>query len=100
MRKVALVVAVCLLATLPVVLPGAPAFSSPVATDPTQYELMGRIFPDPHGCRADGSPWAKGTVCAADFIQYQEMLDGIAFLEETFPDFVEFYTLHEDFTCE
>ncbi|HVF52822.1 MAG TPA: M14 family zinc carboxypeptidase [Actinomycetota bacterium] len=80
--------------------PAAPAAPlGPVATSAEEYQTLGRIFPDPHACRPDGSPWAKGTICAVDFIQYQELLDGLSFLEETFPKFVEVYTLHEDFKC-
>ncbi len=99
MRKVALLTTLTLLAGLLGVATSQPAQATPVATDPDSYQTLGRIFPDPHACREDGSPWAKGTVCAADFIQYQEMVDGVTFLEETFPNFVEFYTLHEDFRC-
>jgi hypothetical protein len=99
MRKTAMLCAVALIA-VGVALIAPSVRATPVATDPDTYELLGRVFPDPHACRADGSPWAKGTVCAADFIQYQELVDGIGFLEETFPDFVEVYTLHEDFRCD
>lgn len=100
MRKIAVFVAVSLLAGLVIVNASAPVLATPVATDADTYQTLGRVFPDPHACRADGSPWAKGTVCAVDFIQYQELVDGIDFLEETFPDFVEVYTLHEDFKCD
>jgi hypothetical protein len=81
---------------------GGTASGSPVAMDQQTYETLGRVFPDPHACltgQGNASPWAKGKVCAADFIQYQEMIDGMAFLEETFPRFTEVYTLHEDFAC-
>jgi len=98
MRKIALLVLTSLIMSLAVI-GTLPAHSTPVATDEAQYGVLGRIFPDPHACRPDGSPWAKGAVCAADFIQYQEMMDGLTFLEETFPDFVQSYTLHEDFDC-
>jgi hypothetical protein len=100
MRKVALSIVVGLISALLFTAATQPALSTPVATDPQQYEILGRIFPDPHACRPDGSPWAKGNVCAADFIQYQEMVDGTRFLEKTFPSFVEFYTLHKDFRCD
>ncbi|MGH2753858.1 MAG: M14 family zinc carboxypeptidase, partial [Actinomycetota bacterium] len=98
MRKIAIFVLTSLVLMVPL-FGTLPARATPVATDETQYGVLGRIFPDPHACRPDGSPWAKGTVCAVDFIQYQENIDGMRFLEETFPDFVEFYTLHEDFDC-
>jgi hypothetical protein len=99
MRKIAVLVAVSLVAGLVIVNPSSPVHATPVGTDSDSYQTLGRIFPDPHACRADGSPWAKGTVCAVDFIQYQELQDGLDFLEKTFPDFVEVYTLHEDFQC-
>jgi hypothetical protein len=102
MRKVSLLATVTLLAGLLVVGAGgvqSPAHATPVATDPQSYEALGRVFPDPHACRADGSPWAKGRVCATDFLQFQELIDGLGFLEETFKDFVEVYVLHEDFKC-
>ncbi|MDQ4026049.1 MAG: hypothetical protein M3217_11280, partial [Actinomycetota bacterium] len=99
MRKIAVLAAVSLVAGLVIVNASAPVHATPVATDSDSYQALGRIFPDPHACRADGSPWAKGTVCAVDFIQYQELEDGLDFLEKTFPDFVEVYTLHEDFKC-
>lgn len=99
MRKIAIIAAVSLVAGLAILNTSAPVQATPVATDSSNYQTLGRVFPDPHACRADGSPWAKGTVCAVDFIQYQELLDGLDFLEETFPDFVEVYTLHEDFKC-
>jgi hypothetical protein len=77
-----------------------PAISTPVATSEAEYTAFGRIFPDPHGCNPAGSPFAKGRVCATDFIQFEELQGGLDFLEELFPKFVENYTLHEDFDCE
>ena len=35
------------------------------------------------------SPFAKGTVCATDFLQHEEMTRGLKFLEETFPEFTQ-----------
>ena len=80
------------------------AFASPVAGSDVEYTALGRIFPDPHGCFEGGagtgtSPFAKGLVCANDFLQYAELEKGMAFLEQTFPKFVETFTLHEDFDC-
>lgn len=78
------------------------AAASPVAGSETEYTALGRIFPDPHGCRelvAGSSPFAKGTVCATDFLQYAELERGMAFLEQSFPKFVKTFTLHEDFDC-
>jgi hypothetical protein len=88
------------LIALALIWPASPALSSPVATSDTEYTALGRIFPDPHGCNAAGSPFAKGTVCATDFIQYDEMVTGLGYLETLFPDFVEFYQLDQDFACD
>ena len=80
-----------------------PAGASPVATSVEEYTVYNRIFPDPHGCQARTapySPFAKGQVCAADFLQFSELEGGLAFLEETFPRFVKVYKLHESFNCE
>ncbi|MFN2587757.1 MAG: M14 family zinc carboxypeptidase [Actinomycetota bacterium] len=79
-----------------------PALSRPVATNETDYMAYGRVFPDPHGCNQGEpghSPFAKGNVCAVDFLQFQETFDGLRFLEELYPRYVEVYTLHEDFDC-
>lgn len=83
-------------------IPAAPA--SPVATSEEQYALYGRVFPDPQGCNkgAPGaSPYAKGNICAFDFLQYSELEAGLNFLEqiEGFGNFIEVYTLHKDFDC-
>ncbi len=78
------------------------AHSTPVATSQEQYLAFGRIFPDPHGCHVGEpghSPWAKGRVCAVDFLQFGETGAGLRFLEETFPRFVKVYALHKDFDC-
>jgi hypothetical protein len=104
-RATAVTTAAALLASLVAVsvLVSAPsARSSPVAKKRSQYETYGRIFPDPHGCTngAPGtSPFAKGDVCAIDFIQYEEMEYGLNFLDEKFPRFVENYVLSQDFNC-
>src|SRR5687768_10412989 len=79
-------------------------FTSPVATDDTTYAAYGRVFPDPQGCNQGQpgySPWSKGNVCAFDFLQFQELQDGLAYLQdiEGFGDFIEVYKLHEDFDC-
>jgi hypothetical protein len=80
-----------------------PVGASPVATSQEEYTAYNRIFPDPHGCQARTapySPFAKGQVCAADFLQFAELEGGLAFLEESFPRFVKVYKLHEDFNCQ
>ena len=80
-----------------------PVKASPVASSQEEYLAYNRIFPDPHGCQARTapySPFAKGQVCAADFMQFGELEGGLAFLEESFPRFVKVYKLHEDFNCQ
>lgn len=74
------------------------------ATD-AGYALCGRVFADPHAywpspAQTPGrSPFAKGNAeCAAtDFVYYDEMVEGMEFLESLFPQFVEFYALEKDF---
>ncbi|MGH2736046.1 MAG: M14 family zinc carboxypeptidase, partial [Actinomycetota bacterium] len=86
-----------------VALNAPPAISTPVATSEETYQLFGRVFPDPQGCTSGApgsSPFAKGNVCAEDFMQFKELQDGLAFLENKFPDFVEVYELHKDFACD
>jgi hypothetical protein len=76
-----------------------------VAANDTQYQLCGRVFPDPHAYwpsptqTPTRSPWAKGNAaCAsADFITYHDMVDGMTYLEGLFPKFVKFYELDRDF---
>jgi hypothetical protein len=61
----------------------APAFATPVATTESQYSAFGRVFPDPHGCARGAptaSPWAKGKVCAVQFLQWDEAISGLEFL--------------------
>jgi Zinc carboxypeptidase len=85
-------------------LEGEATAASPVATSEEEYLLYGRVFPDPHGCNQGQpgySPFAKGNVCAVDFLQFAELQNGLAFLQELegFDNFIETYTLHEDFAC-
>ncbi len=68
--------------------------ASPVADNDALYTAYGRVFPDPHGCvrGAPGkSPFAKGNVCADQFIQYSELVSGLRFLESKFGDFMQLY---------
>src|SRR5512145_865810 len=63
------------------------AVASPVATSDTQYQLMGRVFPDPlAGCQHLGtepcSPNAQGNVPAAQFIQYGEFVDALKYMNQ------------------
>ena len=74
------------------------AVAVPVATDDSTYEVLGRVFPDPHGCLSGApaaSPWAKGNVCAAQFVQWDEALAGLRYLEERYGRFIELINLRE-----
>lgn len=75
--------------------------ATPYANDQTSYELLGRVFPDPHGCLEGptASPFAKGTACATDFMQHEEMVRGFRYLEELFPKYTKLYQLNKDFKC-
>ncbi len=94
-------------------LTGRDAFAvpNPVATDEASYQAFGRVWPDPHGCLATGvpdtdgdgikdtpqgvSPWAKGRVCADQYLQYQEVIEGAKFLERRFPEYLKVVKLEE-----
>ncbi|MEA2516989.1 MAG: hypothetical protein QOG16_827, partial [Actinomycetota bacterium] len=87
------------------------ALPNPVATDEPTYQAFGRVFPDPQGCLAYGvpdtnsdgikdtprgvSPWAKGRVCADQFLSYQEAIDGARFLQQRFDRFVQVIRLDQ-----
>lgn len=77
-----------------------PGAATPVATNEDVYQQFGRVFPDPQGC-LDGqpgtSPWAKGDVCATQFIQYREALSGLKFLEHRFPRYLRLLNLRTQF---
>ncbi len=87
----------------------ADAVPNPVATNRATYQLYGRVFPDPQGCLSQdtdaddvndivapgASPWAKGNVCVAQFLQYQEFVDGMRFLQSMYPRFLEVIRLDE-----
>ncbi|HYP23012.1 MAG TPA: M14 family metallopeptidase [Actinomycetota bacterium] len=91
----------------------AMAVPNPVATDEPTYQLFGRVFPDPQGCLAHDvpdedvngikdtpkgvSPWAKGRVCAGQFLSYEEVIEGAKFMSRRFPDFVEVVRLDQAF---
>ena len=68
--------------------------ATPVADSDALYELYGRVFPDPHGCvrgQPAKSPFAKGSVCATQFIQYPELQSGLQFLQSKFQEFMDVY---------
>ena len=86
---------------------GSVSIATPVAVDDVTYTEFGRVFPDPHGCVRGlplKSPWAKGNVCAAQFIQWEEAIGGLGFLEQRFPRYLQLIDLrtmmgdHPDFT--
>src|SRR3954451_13464378 len=61
------------------------ALATPVATNDAGYLALGRVFPDPlAGCQLVGvkpcSPNAQGNAPATQFIQYQELIDGLKFM--------------------
>ena len=72
-------------AFLAVLAPAAGA--SPVATSDGEYQALGRVFPDPlANCqRAQSdpcSPNAQGNVPAAQFIQFNEFLDALEYMNQ------------------
>ncbi|MEY2426408.1 MAG: hypothetical protein QOI61_1980, partial [Actinomycetota bacterium] len=76
----------------------SPALAIPSATNDTTYAAYGRVFPDPQGCTkgAPGSsPWAKGKVCATHFLQWDETLAGLRYLQGKFPRFAKLVNLRE-----
>ena len=79
---------------------GGPATGFPTAPDETRYQVMGRVFPDPHGCTRGlplMSPWAKGSVCAVQFLQWDDVLTGVQFLQDRFPRYVSLINLHDHY---
>jgi hypothetical protein len=93
-RLVVHFVVLSIVITLAAVGTARPALASPVATDDATYLAYGRVFPDPHGCvkgQPLKSPYAKGNVCAAQFIQYPELVAGLAYLNTKFPEFMELF---------
>jgi hypothetical protein len=81
MRKSATIFGV----VLACLLPAAEAAAAPVATSDPSYQVLGRVFPDPlaacsHVGTAPCSPNAQGNVPATQFIQYQEFLDGLEYM--------------------
>jgi hypothetical protein len=99
-RLVTLVAACLLLAVTFVSATSGLSIATPAAGDETQYQLMGRVFPDPHGCvkgLPGKSPWAKGQVCASQFIQWDEAIGGLKFLEQRFPRYLQVINLRTQY---
>jgi hypothetical protein len=98
----ATVAALAMVAALLVALSPPPeASATPAAPAEEAVELMGRVFPDPHGCVPEGtptkSPHAKGEVCAAQFIQWEEALQGMRLLEQLYPRYVQVINLNTQY---
>ena len=75
----------CMAAVAALLASATPAVATPVATSDAAYLALGRVFPDPlGGCQLVGStpcsPHAQGNVPATQFIQWQEFVDGLRFL--------------------
>jgi hypothetical protein len=85
------------------------ALPNPVATNDAEYLAYGRVFSDPQGCLVtdtDGdevndvvppgaSPWAKGNMCMAQFLSYEEAIQGAKYLASRFPRFLQVIRLDE-----
>ncbi|MGH2820866.1 MAG: M14 family zinc carboxypeptidase [Actinomycetota bacterium] len=97
MRRILFSAVAVLLLSGSLVIGSAPmSVATPVATDDALYEAYGRVFPDPHGCvggAPNKSPWAKGNVCAAQFVQWDEAIQGLTFLERRFPRYLQLVNL-------
>jgi hypothetical protein len=74
------------------------AAAIPVASSDTTYSTFGRVFPDPQGClhgQAGASPWAKGNVCAVQFLGWDETLAGLRYLQQRFPRYAQLVNLRD-----
>jgi hypothetical protein len=65
----------------------ATAAAAPVATSDESYSVLGRVFPDPlAGCQDFGmspcSPNAQGNFPATQFIQYQEFVNALGYMNQ------------------
>ena len=74
------------------------AAASPVAVNDETYSVLGRVFPDPlGGCTTANapvcSPTAQGSVPAHQFIQWEEFLNGITYLNQKHSRYMEVWTL-------
>jgi hypothetical protein len=99
-RPLALLLGMTLLAAVLVAAPSTPVAATPVATQDTVYAAFGRVFPDPHGCVRGAptkSPHANGRVCAGQFVQWDEAMEGLRYLEQLFPRYVQVINLREQF---
>jgi hypothetical protein len=93
-RTATLALTLAFVVTLVLAGPVMRAAATPVADSDALYSTYGRVFPDPHGCikgTAAASPYAKGNVCAAQFLQYRELISGLRYLDTKFPTFMEVF---------
>lgn len=109
-RSVAAVAAIC---AMSLALTGA-SYSAgpspnPVATTEAEYLAYGRVFSDPQGCLAhdtdgDGrndvvppgvSPWSKGNMCMAQYLSYQELIEGTSFMARKYARFLQVIRLDQ-----
>lgn len=70
----------------------------PAANSDATYKQFGRVFPDPQGCTRGlpgSSPWAKGRVCAVQFLQWNETINGLKYLQQKYPRFAQLVNLHD-----
>lgn len=86
-RKLFAVLFACLMVATLV----GPVAATPVATTPEEHELLGRVFPEP--------------IESVDYIQYgsgtrDEFVPGMQFLEELYPQYLEFTTVAEQLETE
>ena len=80
MRSFAVVVAVAAIGTLSL---SAAASAAPVATSDPQYQAYGAVFPDPLAvCQQNCDPNSRGRTNATQFIQFQEFVDAITFMNQ------------------
>ena len=98
-----------LLASVFAFVPPVYAYPNPVATTDAEYLAYGRVFSDPQGCLVtdtdgDGvndvvppgvSPWAKGNMCMAQFLSYEEAIEGTKYLAGRFPRFLQVIRLDQ-----
>jgi hypothetical protein len=100
-RQLVLAAAVVLAASLVAAALGPAAQATPVADSEETVELMGRVFPDPHGCLEPGtptkSPHAHGNACAVQFIQWDEAVGGMKLLEQLYPRYVQVINLRTQY---
>lgn len=97
-RPLPLGLTAAIVATLVLIAPPLRVAATPVAADDATYARYGRVFPDPHGCVAGApgkSPYAKGKVCAAQFLQFSELLPGLRYLESKYGEFMDIYEVGE-----